>query len=83
LGAVVGTEWRSSDIWIRRSFRAERSDIALTALKLHHDEDTEIYLNGQRVAALTGFTTEYGLMLNENVSKALSQRREYPGHSLS
>jgi hypothetical protein len=71
LGAVVGTEWRTGDIWLRRTFQADRPDFALTALLLHHDEDAEIYLNGQRVAALAGFATSYTRMLNEVLGKAL------------
>ncbi len=39
-GAVIGTEWRTSDIWIRRTFRADTAEFALVALKLHYDEDT-------------------------------------------
>ncbi len=70
-GAVVGTEWRTSDIWIRRTFRAGALNPALAALNVHHDEDAEIYLNGQRVAAFTGFTTGYGEVLNEALAKAL------------
>ncbi|MCX6902578.1 MAG: hypothetical protein NTW03_03700, partial [Verrucomicrobia bacterium] len=70
-GAVVGTEWRASDIWMRRTFRVDQAAFALTALKLHHDEDTEIYLNGQRVAALPGFITDYTTILNDALSKAM------------
>jgi hypothetical protein len=71
LGAVVGTDWRSSDIWIRRTFRAEADQTALTALRLHHDEDAEVYLNGQRIAVLRGFITDYTTVLSEPLSKAL------------
>jgi hypothetical protein len=70
-GAVIGTEWRTSDIWIRRTFRAEKAEFALAALKLHHDEDTEIYLNGQRVAVFTGFVTGYFTALADALSKAI------------
>jgi hypothetical protein len=70
-GAVIGTEWRTSDIWIRRTFRADTAEFALVALKLHHDEDTEIYLNGQQVAALTGFVTDYFTALTDALSKAI------------
>ena len=70
-GAVIGTEWRTSDIWIRRTFRADTAEFALVALKLHHDEDTEIYLNGLRVAVFTGFVTDYFTALAEALSKAI------------
>ena len=36
-----------------------------------NDEDTEIYLNGQRVAALTGFVTDYFTALTNALSKAI------------
>jgi hypothetical protein len=70
-GAVVGTEWRTSDIWLRRTFRADTAAFALTALKLHHDEDTEIYLNGQRVAVFTGYASGYFTALADALSKAI------------
>jgi hypothetical protein len=58
-GAVIGTRWDSSDIWLRRSFRVEDQEFVVAALKIHHDEDAEVYLNGQRVAELRGYTTDY------------------------
>lgn len=70
-GAVIGTEWRTSEIWLRRHFRVETIAAGLTARKLHYDEDAEIYLNGQRVAAFTGYATAYSTLLNEAVAKAL------------
>ncbi len=57
-GAVVGTEWRTSDIWIRRSFVLPEK-WGLPELRLHHDEDAEIYLNGVLAAKASGYTTDY------------------------
>ena len=61
-GAVVGTEWTGSDIWIRRIFSIENADSDSLAFFLHHDEDAEIYLNGSLAAAETGWTSEYELV---------------------
>ncbi|MBN1845265.1 MAG: hypothetical protein JW810_06245 [Sedimentisphaerales bacterium] len=59
-GAVVRTEWNSNDIWIRRTFNLgpiqKDDDIQLS---IHHDEDAEVYINGQRVAELGDYTTDY------------------------
>ena len=70
-GAVIGTEWRTSDLWIRRTFRADTTEFALFGLKLHHDEDTEIYLNGQRVAVFAGYVAGYFTALEDALAKAI------------
>ena len=59
-GAVVRTEWDSSDIWLRRTvvLSATPSGEGLY-IKAHHDEDAEVYLDGQQVTRLTGYTTDY------------------------
>ncbi len=59
-GAVVHTVWNTSDIWIRRSFTLDSlPDRGELCLDLHHDEDAEVYLNGQEVLTVTGYTTGY------------------------
>jgi hypothetical protein len=70
-GAVVGTEWKEKDIWLRRSFRVEQVGFSCTALKIHHDEDAEVYLNGQKVLALSGYTTGYIVIPCEPLARAL------------
>ena len=57
-GSKVRTPWKNADIWLRKDFRLTQIPSQLS-LKLHHDETTEIYLNGKRVAMLTGHVTEY------------------------
>ena len=58
-GTIVRTPWDTSDVWIRRQFDLE--DVALTEpyVKIHHDEDAEVYLNGKLIAEFTGYTTGY------------------------
>ncbi len=58
-GSVVRTEWRSRDIWLRRSFTLAEFDPKALALTVHHDEDAEIYLNGVLAARLPGFGSDY------------------------
>lgn len=57
-GSVVRTEWRSKDIWLRKDFRLASIPKKLT-LKIHHDEDAEVYLNGKQIASLSGYVTKY------------------------
>jgi hypothetical protein len=58
-GAVVRTEWKTSDIWLRRTFKLESTKLSLPQLSIHHDEDAEVYINGQLISELGGFTTSY------------------------
>jgi len=58
-GSVVRTEWKSSDIWLRRSFKISDKKFSQPQLLIHHDEDVEIYINGQLVAKLEGYSTGY------------------------
>ena len=45
-GAVVRTEWKTRDIWLRREFELPEGDRGEFALLMHHDDDVEVYLNG-------------------------------------
>ncbi|HEV3025707.1 MAG TPA: glycoside hydrolase family 2 TIM barrel-domain containing protein, partial [Pirellulales bacterium] len=60
-GAVVHTEWNSSDIWLRRvvELRKPAGGFSEPILKLHHDENAEIYINGALAAKVSGYTTSY------------------------
>jgi hypothetical protein len=61
-GAVVGTVWNTGDIWLRRRFTLGDVDRENVFLRLHHDEDADIYLNGALAAKVTGYTTDYQLI---------------------
>jgi hypothetical protein len=54
--ARVGTEWKTADIWLRRTVDLPVPAGNLTAphLRVHHDDDAQVYLNGTLVAELPG-----------------------------
>lgn len=58
-GAVIGTEWNTKEIWLRRTFEFEGGKLSAPHLRVHHDEDCEIWLNGESVLRLESFSTEY------------------------
>jgi hypothetical protein len=58
-GAVVRTEWKTDDIWIRRDFDLPKGDLGEVYLLLHHDEDAEVYLNGVLAVKVAGYITDY------------------------
>lgn len=70
-GAIVRTDWRTNDIWLRREFDVPATGLAaadsskstpelqLLALRIHHDEDAEVFLNGVEISRLPHWTTGY------------------------
>jgi glycosyl hydrolase family 2 len=52
--ARVGTPWQTSDIWIRRTFDLAAGSLASPHLRVFHDDDTKVYVNGELVADLPG-----------------------------
>jgi hypothetical protein len=71
-GAIIRTEWKSSDIWLRRSFELKDKNLGQAHLSIHHDEDAEVYINGQLVAKLKDYTTSYvQARLDEKALKSL------------
>jgi len=58
-GAVVRTEWKTGDIWLRRNFDLPVEKTSDLKLLLHHDEDAEVYINGVLAAQASGYTSDY------------------------
>ena len=62
-GAIIGTVWNTGNIWLRRNFTlpadALNNNGQALKLRIHHDEDCEVYINGVLAVSLTGFTTGY------------------------
>ena len=52
------TAWDTPDIWLQTSFQLTSIPKALR-MQVYHDEDAEIYLNGQEIASLKGFVTNF------------------------
>jgi len=71
-GTVVRTEWKTSDIWVRRTFELKDEKLSRTQLVIHHDEDADIYINGQLITKLEGYTSSYvRATLDEKARSAL------------
>jgi len=81
-GAVVRTQWNTDNIWLRREFElapnAVSSKTQSLALRIHHDEDVEVYLNGVEAARLPRWTSGY----LETPVAAAALRTLHPGRNL-
>ena len=58
-GAVIGTIWRTDDIWLRREIDLPVENYDALEGWLHHDEDAEVYINGVLALKTSGFITQY------------------------
>jgi hypothetical protein len=58
-GAVIGTIWNTSNIWLRREVEIPADTLKKHELWLHHDEDAEVYINGVLALKTTGFLGTY------------------------
>jgi hypothetical protein len=58
-GAVVRTTWDTADIWVRQNFELKEAPTGEVILRMHHDDDAEVYINGVLVQKATRYTTGY------------------------
>jgi hypothetical protein len=60
-GSVVRTPWQTPTIWLRTTFELDLDVDALDDLRLrvHHDEDVDVFLNGQPIVMLPYSTFAY------------------------
>jgi hypothetical protein len=79
-GALVHTRWDTKDIWLRRTFDIT-SDIPTKdlLLRIHHDDDVEVYLDGKLILAKGGWTSSYTLIPWPSQTSILKKGR----HSLA
>jgi beta-galactosidase/beta-glucuronidase len=59
-GAKIRTAWDRSDLWLRKSFDVPKGmEWHSPNLLIHHDDGADVYIDGQQVASLSGYTTSY------------------------
>lgn len=67
----VGTPWETPDIWMRRTFELSGGALTNPHLRVFHDDDAEVYLNGEKVATLPGAVSGYSYVRLDGAAKAL------------
>ncbi|MBO9204309.1 MULTISPECIES: glutaminase family protein [Niastella] len=57
---IAKTTWRSNHIWVRRSFTITNlAAINELFLKLNHDDNVEVFLNGKKIYDKVGWTNSF------------------------
>ena len=70
-GAVVGTRWETTDIWLRRQVTLPAKQYSGLQFNVDHDEDVEVYVNGVLASKEDGFTTGYVTLEISPLARAL------------
>ncbi len=66
------TYWKSKDIWVRRIFDLQQTDFKKIYLKISHDDNVKVYLNGEKVYTKTGWNDKFEYIeLNDAIKKNL------------
>ncbi len=70
------TLWTSKNIWVRRTFSLGDINVDKLVLKLHHDDNVEVYLNGEKVYSYVGWTSDFKLIQLKDKFKNKLKRGE-------
>ena len=52
------TPWSTPEVWLRKSFELRQAPSSLR-LHIYHDEDVQVYINGEKVFEAGGYVTQY------------------------
>ncbi len=86
---TVRTKWDTDNIWLRKTFTFSGDKPKSLALRMYHDEDVQVFLNGKLVLETAGYTTAYeifelseeaaGLLVDGENVIAVSVKQTYGG----
>lgn len=55
----ANTVWNSKNLWVRRTFDLKDLNLNKLFLKLRHDDNVQVYLNGEKVYQVTGWKHKF------------------------
>lgn len=57
--AKAGIQWQSNSLWVRRTFDLVATDLNKLYLKLYHDDNIQVYINGEKIFDVKGWTDKF------------------------
>lgn len=69
----ASTPWKSPEIYLRKSFEYDGGAVKNGAVVIRHNDNTEIYINGEKIVGVTGSKGYYLIMATEAMNKALKK----------
>ena len=67
------TDWKTPEIYFRQSFEYGGGDLKNGAVVIRHNDNTEIYINGQQIAAERGSKGYHLVLVTEKLKAALKK----------
>jgi len=58
-GAGIRTPWTTSDIWMRRTVEIPKGIKGIVAVRIRHDDDARVFINGIEAGGVPGATAAY------------------------
>ncbi|WP_153796658.1 glutaminase family protein [Foetidibacter luteolus] len=68
--SIKGTPWFSKNIWVRRTFTLSQTNFNKLYLKIKHDDNAEVYLNGEKVYSYVGWLGKFDYIPLEDAIKS-------------
>ena len=72
---VIGTRWSSNTIWLRKTIEIgnlSEEEIDNMTIRIFHDEDAIVYINGVLALSVSGYVTDYIKKdINANAKRAI------------
>jgi hypothetical protein len=69
------TVWKSDDLWYRRTFDLNTTNLNNLYLKLRHDDDVVVYLNGNKIYETEGWQHKFKYIpIDQNIIKQLQSK---------
>ncbi|TKK70223.1 DUF4965 domain-containing protein [Ilyomonas limi] len=67
------TKWTSKDLWVRRTFTVQDANMQNLYLKIQHDDNIEVYLNGKEIYEYKGWIHKYKYIPLSSFADALKK----------
>ncbi|CAL1518743.1 glutaminase domain-containing protein [Chitinophaga sp. MM2321] len=72
--ATAKTTWKSHDLWVRRTFKMAYIPDGALLLKISHDDNIDVYLNGEKIYTHQGWLHKYKyLEISDEIKRKLKK----------
>ena len=75
-GNEAKTSWKSHDLWWRRTFSLDEIDLKKLFLKINHDDNIDVFLNGEKIYERKGWLSKFDYFpISEMAKRKLNRQK--------